>query len=138
MSEPFRFERPGRNFDTLAALALGLGFAALALWHGAPAILWVPLGLCLAMAGYMVVFSPGSGMEIDAGRWRIWAPGARLDLPVAEVERVMRKDWTDSTDWEVWLRGAKKPVRLPDRAIPPAPEFATALGRLGIPVQDRN
>ena len=132
---PYRYESRGRTPANLVLLAVGIAMIALAWVTEAGQLIYLPLGAFAAMQLYLFARDPRAGMDIDAETVAIWRGRRRQAIPVAEIDRVEIKHWSESTDVIIHRRDGNK-VDVPARCAPRLGAMKRALKCAGVNVTE--
>lgn len=132
----WRYRSRGRTPLNLALLAIGLGLLGLAVaLQARPLAVFLPLAGFAAMLAWVVLRDPRAGLEIDRGALTLWQGERRESVPLTEIERVVVRHLSDSTDVTVHRRDGGLPT-VPDPCRPAAGSLVAALRRAGIAVTE--
>jgi hypothetical protein len=129
------FRRTGRRAETLAAMIAFVGCLVLALAWNAPAYVYGPILLAIALLGLMLKRNPIFGMHLGPDVWTLYIDGAEKVVPLDRLASVRFTHWTDGAPTvSLHLRDGTE-EDIPSLGLPPEDILSEALEARGVTVE---
>lgn len=101
---------------------------------GAEWIVFVPAGIGFSMLLFMLIKNPINGLELQDEILILSAWRNPLPVPVHDIAKLEIVEWTDSSDFKVYLKSGEI-IEAFSGDIPPITPFRKALAQVGIPLE---
>lgn len=133
MEDAYEYRLHGRRFTFWALLIIGLGFCGAALSEPAPLSVWVILLAYMALVLWSLIRNPVTGMSLTSERLVISPEQEPRTFPLAQIERLVIKDWSDSTDFRLHLTDGST-AKIEELHVPSIRETTRVFEAYGVPV----
>jgi hypothetical protein len=114
-------------------LAVGLGFTAVWVTGQGPTFGYVILGCYLGLVLATLIWNPVTGMNLTSERLVISPEQDPRTFPLAQIERLVIKDWSDSTDFRLHLTDGST-AKIEELHVPSIRETIRVFEAYGVPV----
>lgn len=135
MDDVFEYRLPGRRRAVWLAAIIVVFLIGISGQFQAPEVVWFAWLTLAVMLGWMLMAQPSSGIRVDYANFTVSAWHHPRDIPLAEIDHIRVRHWTEDSDITIVLRNGDE-IDVGAGDLPPIPVLEDVMIARGVPVRD--